>query len=289
MKELNYMLDKMYQMNTYLGGKASEEDFRSGNVSEFKKVGKDFLKKFQIAQKYQNRRNQLKDELVVALEIDSKKQDKDNLMNKIPYFNQLTEKQVADPNKLKLSILDINTQISKLMTLMENYIDKMQMDLRKYKKGSERFEEGEEIIYKCKKLLTTFKTVEFFYIEKNIQENDFEEQKLKFEENLIDENIDQYEFSDDETQVGKKVRRKRNGPQLNQNEIDKKAKELEEMPLDKKEARFLQETKKYDKIFNRELDVIEQDLQEINVKLDVFQENLEKNKVLVEYEQNQVY
>lgn len=49
MKEINYMLDKLYSMNTYLGGKASEEDFRSGNVSEFKKIGKDFLKKFQIA------------------------------------------------------------------------------------------------------------------------------------------------------------------------------------------------------------------------------------------------
>ena len=54
------------------------------------------------------------------------------------------------------------------MTLMENYIDKMHGDLKKYKKGSDRFQEGEEIIYKCKKLLTAFKTAEFFYIDKNV-------------------------------------------------------------------------------------------------------------------------
>lgn len=60
-------------MNKYLGGKASEEDFRSGNMSEFKKIGKDFLKKFQIAQKYQNQRNKLKDELKEALDYESKK------------------------------------------------------------------------------------------------------------------------------------------------------------------------------------------------------------------------
>lgn len=48
MKEINFMLDKLYSMNSYLGGNAAEEDFRSGNVSEFRKVGKDFIKKFQI-------------------------------------------------------------------------------------------------------------------------------------------------------------------------------------------------------------------------------------------------
>lgn len=58
---------------------------------------------------------------------------------------------------------------------MENYIDKMHSDLKWYKKGSEWYTEGEEVIYKCKKLLQSFKTAEFFYIEKNIQENDIEE------------------------------------------------------------------------------------------------------------------
>ena len=46
MKEINFMLDKAYKMNSYLGGNAVEEDFRSGNISEFQKIGKDFLKKF---------------------------------------------------------------------------------------------------------------------------------------------------------------------------------------------------------------------------------------------------
>ena len=46
MNEINYMLDKLYKMNKYLGGNASDFDFRSGNVSEFKKIGNDFIKKF---------------------------------------------------------------------------------------------------------------------------------------------------------------------------------------------------------------------------------------------------
>ena len=35
------------------------------------------------------------------------------------------------------------------------------------------------------------------------------------------------------------MRRKRKGPAMNMNEVDAKAKELEEMPLDKREVKFL--------------------------------------------------
>lgn len=34
-----------------------------------------------------------------------------NKINKIPYLNKITEKKVANPNVLKITILDINTQI----------------------------------------------------------------------------------------------------------------------------------------------------------------------------------
>lgn len=42
-------------------------------------------------------------------------------------------------------------------------------------------------------------------------------------------------------------------------------------------------------MIDRDMDIILEDLEEINVKLEHFKENLEKNKVLVEYNQNQVY
>lgn len=118
MNELNYMLDKAYKMNSYLGGSLVEQDFRSGNVSEFQKIGRDFLKKFQLAQKLQNKRNKLKFEL--------------EKLNSGP----LNMKKVDD-TKIKITILDMNSQIAKFMTLMENYIDKMMKDLKKYKKGKE--------------------------------------------------------------------------------------------------------------------------------------------------------
>lgn len=61
------------------------------------------------------------------------------------------------------------------MSLMENYVDKMIVDLKKYKKGGDIHQEGEEIIYKCKKLLKSFKTAEFFFIDKTVNENEIEE------------------------------------------------------------------------------------------------------------------
>lgn len=190
MNEINYMLDKLYKMNTYLGGKAVQEDFRSGNVSEFQKIGKDFLKKFSIAQKFQNRRNQLKVELIEVEENPDDHKD-------------------VNPTKLKIAILDINSQIAKAMTLMENYIEKMETDLRKYKKGKDIYKEGEEIIYKCKKLLTSFRTAEYFYIDKNIEENDIDDQEIKFERDLLIEDIDEYEFSDEENGGGGRRRRRK--------------------------------------------------------------------------------
>ena len=54
------------------------------------------------------------------------------------------------------------------------------------------------------------------------------------------------------------------------NEVDLRVKELEDMPLDKKEKKFIDDHKRMDKIFNRELDIIESDLKELNLKLENF-------------------
>ena len=43
--DINYVLDRLYQMNTYLGGNLIEYDFRSKNMSIYKKLNADFFKK----------------------------------------------------------------------------------------------------------------------------------------------------------------------------------------------------------------------------------------------------
>ncbi len=67
--DINYVLDKLYQMNTYLGGLAHESDFRSKNSSIFKKLNNDFFKKFKEIKKIQNERNALKKDTTIPVNI----------------------------------------------------------------------------------------------------------------------------------------------------------------------------------------------------------------------------
>lgn len=78
---------------------------------------------------------------------------------------------------------------------MENYVQKMKRDKQKLKKKSALYEEGESMIYKCEKLLKMFLLTEA--IEQNNGEG---ETRIigKYNNDLIGENLDEFEMTDDE-------------------------------------------------------------------------------------------
>ena len=56
-KNLDYLLDKLYEMNTFLGGDLKKFDYRSGNGNRLKIMFNDFEKKYREVKNAQDSRN----------------------------------------------------------------------------------------------------------------------------------------------------------------------------------------------------------------------------------------
>ena len=257
--DINYVLDKLYFMNKYLGGTAHETDFRSKNMSIYKKLNNDYFKKFKEIKKIQNERNYLKKQ-----------------------------------SKTSLEILRKNDQIKQGIEFMENIIEQMEKSLSKNKKGKGA-KEGEEIIFNCVKLLEKVKSIEFYQISSKKKEDKQSKEKKKINKyinDLIGYEVENGADLDEEPKKKKKKKKKkvkRDGPKVNKKELQEKLKELKNSPLSAEEKIALEQWKKMDQQIDKDLDEIDEQIEKVNEQLDNFAENMRRNEILIEYISSEAY
>ena len=257
--DINYVLDKLYFMNKYLGGTAHESDFRSKNMSIYKKLNNDYFKKFKEIKKIQNERNFLKKQ-----------------------------------SKTSLEILRKNDKIKQGIEFMENIIEQMEKSLSKNKKGKGA-KEGQEIIFNCVKLLDKIKSIEFYQISSKKKEDKQSKEKKKVNKyinKLIGFEVENGVEMDEEPKKKKKKKRKkvkRDGPKINKKELQEKLKELRNAPLSPEEKIALEKWKKMDQQIDKDLDEIDEQIEKVNAQLDNFAENMRRNEILIEYISSEAY
>lgn len=264
-EEIDYVLDRIYAINKYLGGVEFESDYRTKNQSLFKTLNHDFIKKFEEVKKIQDQRDD---------------------------WRRVEE--------TSLRILRANNQINNGITFMENIIDKMMKHAKGLKTASVAAEEGEEVLFNCQNLLEKFKEKNYFqYAFKKEQDaKKAANKKLKkkdYQKALIDLIGDETINSDDEgTDNPMKKKKKDKGGGGEGKKVDKKAlnqkqNQLRDMKLLPQEKTALDEWKNKDAEIDDMLDEIDVDIDRINVQLDAFQENMRKNEILIEYISNEVF
>jgi SYP7 family syntaxin len=257
--DINYVLDRLYMMNKYLGGTAEEYDFRSKNMSIYKKLNNDFFKKFQEIKKIQNERNFLKKQ-----------------------------------TKTSLEILRKNDQIKQGIEFMENVIEQMEKCLAKTPKG-DKTKEGEEIIFNCVKLIEQVKKIESYQVsmQKKEEKKINETKKIsKFVNNLVGYDVERGLDMEEEPKAKKKkkrVKRPKGEAKVNQKELSEKINQLRNAELSQEEKIALEQWKKIDQQIDKDLDEIDEQMEKINQQLEDFGENMRRNEILIEYIASEAY
>lgn len=256
--DINACLDKIYSINKYLGGTAYESDFRSKNVSIFKSLNNDFFKRFEEVKKIQNSRN-------------DKRKEKDT----------------------SIEILRMNNKIKLGIEFMESIIQKMYDNLALLRKNGRETSEGDEIIFNCQDLLKKMKEVEFVHYKYSRKEEDNKNQKVLqkkgFSKKLLDFNVEEAVISDDDDNVAVKKKPKRDGPKVDKKAMNENIEKLKAEPLNDEEKVALELWKKKDQEIDKDLDLIEDEMNGILAQLDLFKDNMRKNEILVEYISEEVF
>lgn len=261
-EEIDYVLDRIYAINKYLGGVEFESDYRTKNQSLFKTLNHDFFKKFEEVKKISDQRDD---------------------------WRRVEE--------TSLRILRANNQINNGITFMENIIDKMMKHAKGLKKASVAAEEGEQVLFNCQNLLEKLKEKNYFQynFKKEQDAKKAANRKLKkkgFQKALIDLIGDETINSDDEgtdNPMKKKKKGKDDGPKVDKKALNQKQNQLRDMKLLPQEKTALDKWKNKDAEIDDILDEIDTDIDRINVQLDAFQENMRKNEILIEYISNEVF
>lgn len=261
-EEIDYILDRIYEMNRYLGGNAIESDHRTKNQSIFKTLNTDFFKKFEEIKKVQDKRNDLKRQTDTSIEI-----------------------------------LRMNNTIKVGIEFMENIIDKMNKHFTNVKRAGSALKEAEEVIFNCQNLLEKLKEMEYFHYEHKRKEEEKKKQKhiakKTFTRALVDLNADDTCMEEDD-QASENPLKKRKANKEKGQKVDKKAlnanqEKLRTMALIPQEKMALERWKKQDAEIDDFLDDVDVEIDKINAQLDDFKENMRKNEILIEYISNETF
>lgn len=253
-KNLDYLLDRLYEMNTFLGGDMKKYDYRKGNANPLKLMFNDFEKKYREVKMAQDSRNA------------ERKKEKTNI-----------------------NILRWNNEVKIGFEFMTNVIDKMNEYFSRNKKGmdEEQLNASRGIIINCQKMLERLQDVEEVnnMFKKNIQIKD--ELEAKFQKKLLELDPDNLELDDDDAPAPGRRRRKEKTKSV---KVDaNKIKMLNKVPLTKEEKTALEKWKKQDAEIDGKLEDIGKQLDELMEGLDDFEDQLERNKKLLEYVGNEAF
>ena len=252
-KNLDFLLDKLYEMNTFLGGDLKKFDYRSGNGNKLKIMFKDFEKKYREVKNAQDSRNA------------ERKKEQTNI-----------------------NILRWNNEIKVGFEFLTNVIDNMNDYYRKEKKkmNQEENEMSSGIIINCQKTLERLKEIEVI---NNNFKNDVElKDKLEVElEDLLNFDPDNLDLDEDDAPPpGKRRRReKQETVKVSANKI----KQLNKLAMTPAEKQALEKWKKQNADIDARLDRIGKELDEMMAGLDNFDEELERNGKLLDYVGNEAF
>lgn len=252
-KNLDYLLDRLYEMNTFLGGDLKKYDYRSGNGNKLKIMFKDFEKKYREVKKAQDSRNA------------ERKKEKTNI-----------------------NILRWNNEIKVGFEFLTNVIDNMNEYYRKEKKSmsKEDKEMSNGIIINCQKTLERLQEIEVINnnFKKDVDLQDKLEVELADLLNFDPDNLDLDE--DDAPPPGKRRRReKQETVKVSANKI----KQLNKLAITPEEKQALEKWKKMNADIDSRLDRIGKELDQMMAGLDEFDEQLERNKRLLDYVGNEAF
>lgn len=253
-KNLDYLLDKLYEMNTFLGGDLKKYDYRSGNGNKLKIMFNDFEKKYREVKSAQDSRNA------------ERKKEATNI-----------------------NILRWNNEIKVGFEFLTNVIDKMNDYYKSEKKRmtEENRNISHGIILNCQTMLNKLQEIEEVNndFKKDVQFKD--ELERNFQKRLLDLDPDNLELEDDDAPpTGKRRRRnKQKAAKVDANKI----KMLNKIPLTKEEKMALEKWKKQDAEIEGRLDSIGKKLDELMEGMDEFDEQLERNKKLLDYVGNEAF
>ena len=110
-----------------------------------------------------------------------------------------------------------------------------------------------------------------------------------FKKKLVDFEVEEDMFSDDEGAGPQKKKPKREGEKVDRKAMNANMERLREEPLNDEEKLALENWKKQDRQIDDELDAIEGEMDGILGELDNFRDNMRKNEVLVEYISEEVF
>lgn len=253
-KNLDYLLDRLYEMNTFLGGDLKKYDYRSGNGNRLKIMFNDFEKKYREVKGAQDSRNA------------ERKKEKTNI-----------------------NILRWNNEIKVGFEFLTNVIDKMNDYFSSEKKRMQEDEQNMSrgIIINCQKMLERLQEIEEVNndFKKDVQLKDKIE--AEFKQRLLDLDPDNLELEDDDAPpAGRRRRRnKQKAAKVDANKI----KMLNKVPLTKDEKVALEKWKKMDAEIEGRLETIGKQLDELMEGMDEFDEQLERNKKLLDYVGNEAF
>jgi hypothetical protein len=252
-KNLDYLLDKLYEMNTFLGGDLKKYDYRAGNGNRLKIMFNDFEKKYREVKNAQDSRNA------------ERKKEKTNI-----------------------NILRWNNEVKVGFEFLTNVIDKMNEYFISEKKrmNKEELEISRGIIINCQKMLERLQEIEEVNndFKKDIQLKD--ELEVEFQKKLLELDPDNLDLEDDDAPP---TRRRRKNKQKAVKMDANKIKKLNKLPVSKEEKAALETWKKKNAEIDGRLDKIGKQLDELMEGLDEFDEQLERNKKLIEYVGNEAF
>jgi hypothetical protein len=253
-KNLDYLLDRLYDMNTFLGGDLKKFDYRKGNGNALKIMFNDFEKKYREVKNAQDSRNA------------ERKKEKTNI-----------------------NILRWNNEIKIGFEFLTNVIDKMNEYFSRNKKSMKPEEEkaSRGIIINCQKMLERLQDVEEVnnMFKKNIQIKD--ELEADYRKKLLELDPDNLDLEEDDAPPTGRRRRKEKTQNV---KVDaNKIKMLNKIPVTEEEKQALEKWKKLDAEIDGRLEDIGNQLDELMEGLDDFDEQLERNKKLLDYVGNEAF
>ena len=254
-KNLDFLMDKLYDMNKFLGGDLYKTDYRSKNGNLLKILNNDFCKKYREVKEFQDLRN--------------------------------AERKQGEVN---IKILKWNNEVKVGFAFMKNVIEKMNSEFKKIEKkmDEETRLNGKALIINCQRMFDNLKQVEV--VNNNFKKNIQIKGKLKadYKKDIVNFDVEDPDLSEeDEVPVRRKRNKGENGKptKVNNNVL----KQLKKVPLTEAEKNALEKWKKKDGEMDTILDSIGNKLDEMLTGLEDFEDHLERNEKLINYIGNEAF
>ena len=256
-KNLDFLMDKLFQMNTFLGGDMVKRDYRSGKGNLLEILNNDFFKKYKEVLTAQDQRNAQRKKGITSIEI-----------------------------------LRWNNTVQNGFDYMESILTKMNEYFRKNKSRfkDEKGLEARQIIQTCQDLMAKMKRVEEVNNDYKEKMQNRERINVKFNAELIHFDVEKDLFGDKKKDDGKDKPKKGKREDDGIKQVDKNViRKLEKVPLSQMEKQALERWKKKNGEINEKLTSIGNKLDELVEGLDTLDVEMERNARLIDYVGNEAF